>query len=134
MLVPFGGGVGQITKLGYQPVSLTAQFYGNAVHPVGTPAWTMRLQIAFLLPKLTEEQKKMMLEKSRWKSSRRRRSSRLPLAEGWTDFLVPPTVIFNNNNLLSSASVSNVPEVPEIPACPKSRLIAFLEEKKRVEF
>ncbi len=62
-VVPFGGGVGRIMKLGYQPVSLTAQFYGNAVHPVGTPAWTMRLQIAFLFPKLTAEQKKMMLEK-----------------------------------------------------------------------
>ena len=62
-VVPFGGGIGRIMKLGYQPVSLTAQFYGNAVHPVGTPAWTMRLQIAFLFPKLTEEQKKMMLEK-----------------------------------------------------------------------
>jgi hypothetical protein len=62
-VVPFGGGVGRIMKLGYQPVSLTAQFYGNAVHPAGTPAWTMRLQIAFLFPKLTEEQKKMLLEK-----------------------------------------------------------------------
>jgi hypothetical protein len=62
-VVPFGGSVGRIMKLGYQPVSLTAQFYGNAVHPVGTPAWTMRLQIAFLFPKLTEEQKKMLLEK-----------------------------------------------------------------------
>jgi hypothetical protein len=62
-VVPFGGGVGRIMKLGYQPVSLIAQFYGNAIHPVGTPAWTMRLQIAFLFPKLTAEQKKMMLEK-----------------------------------------------------------------------
>jgi hypothetical protein len=50
-------------KLGYQPVSLAAQFYGNAVHLGGTPGWMMRLQIAFLFPKLTEEQKKMMLEK-----------------------------------------------------------------------
>jgi len=33
----------------------------NSVYPVGTPAWTMRLQIAFLFPELTEE--KMMLEK-----------------------------------------------------------------------
>jgi hypothetical protein len=40
-------------KLGFQPVSLTAQFYGNAVHPVNTPSWTMRLQIAFLFPTLT---------------------------------------------------------------------------------
>lgn len=60
--VPFGGGVGRIMKLGFQPVSLTAQFYGNAVHPAGTPAWTMRLQIAFLFPKLTKEQQKMMME------------------------------------------------------------------------
>jgi hypothetical protein len=51
--VPYGGGVGRIMKLGFQPVSLTAQFYGNAVHPVNTPAWTMRLQIAFL-PQVNE--------------------------------------------------------------------------------
>jgi hypothetical protein len=62
-VVPFGGGVGRIMKIGFQPVSLTAQFYGNAVHPFGTPAWTMRLQIAFLFPKLTKEQQKLILEK-----------------------------------------------------------------------
>jgi hypothetical protein len=61
--VPFGGGVGRIMKLGNQPVSLTAQFYGNAVHPANTPAWSIRLQIAFLFPKLTNEEKKMLLEK-----------------------------------------------------------------------
>ncbi len=61
--VPFGGGVGRIMKLGFQPVSLTAQFYGNAVHPEGTPAWTMRLQIAFLFPKLSKEEQQMLLEK-----------------------------------------------------------------------
>ena len=61
--VPFGGGVGRIMKLGAQPVSLTAQFYGNAVHPEGTSSWTMRLQIAFLFPKLTKEQQEMMMEK-----------------------------------------------------------------------
>ncbi len=61
--VPFGGGVGRIMKLGNQPISLTAQFYGNAVHPEGTPAWSMRLQIAFLFPKLSKEQKEMLLKK-----------------------------------------------------------------------
>jgi hypothetical protein len=61
--VPYGGGVGRIMKLGFQPASLTAQFYGNAVHPEGTPSWTMRLQIAFLFPKLTKEQQKMMMER-----------------------------------------------------------------------
>lgn len=60
--VPYGGGIGRIMKLGFQPISLTAQFYGNAVRPSGTPSWTMRLQIAFLFPKLTKEQEKMMME------------------------------------------------------------------------
>lgn len=62
--VPYGGGIGRIMKLGFQPLSLTAQFYGIPVRPQGTPSWSMRLQIAFLFPKLTEEQKKMLLEKS----------------------------------------------------------------------
>jgi hypothetical protein len=60
--VPYGGGVGRIMKIGFQPVSLTAQFYGNAIHPEGAPTWTMRLQIAFLFPKLSKEQEKMMME------------------------------------------------------------------------
>jgi hypothetical protein len=62
-VVPFGGGVGRIMKLGFQPVSLTAQFYGNAVHPPGASPWGMRLQIAFLFPKLSKEMEQMMLEK-----------------------------------------------------------------------
>jgi hypothetical protein len=61
-LVPFGGGIGRIMKLGFQPVSLTAQFYGNGIHPPGASPWGMRLQIAFLFPKLTKEQQKMMME------------------------------------------------------------------------
>jgi len=61
-VVPFGGGVGRIMKLGFQPVNVTTQFYGNAVHPVGASPWGMRLQIAFLFPKLTREQQKMMLQ------------------------------------------------------------------------
>jgi hypothetical protein len=50
-VLPFGGGAGRIMKLGNQPVNLTAQFYGNAVHPPGGAPWSMRLQIAFLYPK-----------------------------------------------------------------------------------
>jgi hypothetical protein len=60
--VPFGGGVGRIMKLGFQPVNISGQFYGNAVYPAGTSPWTMRLQIAFLFPKFTKEQEKMMME------------------------------------------------------------------------
>jgi hypothetical protein len=60
--VPVGGGVGRIMKLGFQPVNISAAFYGNAVHPSGASTWGMRLQIAFLFPKLTKEQQKMMME------------------------------------------------------------------------
>jgi hypothetical protein len=61
-VVPVGGGIGRIMKLGFQPVNLSAQFYGNAVHPPGASPWGMRLQISFLFPKLTKEQQKMLLE------------------------------------------------------------------------
>ena len=45
--VPFGGGVGRIMKLGFQPVNITAQFYGNAVYPSGeSPLGACALQIA----------------------------------------------------------------------------------------
>ncbi|MGA2373261.1 MAG: hypothetical protein ABSG11_21585 [Candidatus Korobacteraceae bacterium] len=33
-------------KLGFQPVNISATFYGNAVYPAGTSSWSMRLQIA----------------------------------------------------------------------------------------
>jgi hypothetical protein len=49
--IPFGGGAGRIMRLGYQPVNLSASFYGNAVHPPGASNWGMRLQIALLYPK-----------------------------------------------------------------------------------
>jgi hypothetical protein len=49
--------------LGMQPVSLTAQFYGNATYPAGTSSWSMRMQLAFLYPRLSNEQEKVMLEK-----------------------------------------------------------------------
>lgn len=60
--VPFGGGIGRIMKLGFQPVNISAQFYGNAVTPAGGSPWSMRLQIAFLFPKFSKEQEKMMME------------------------------------------------------------------------
>jgi hypothetical protein len=61
--VPFGGGVGRIMKLGFQPVNITAQFYGNALHPAGVSPWGMRLQFVLLFPKLTRDQQKVLLEK-----------------------------------------------------------------------
>ena len=61
--VPFGGGVGRIMKLGFQPVNISAQFYGNAERPSGTSSWGMRLQIALLFPKLSKEEEMQMMER-----------------------------------------------------------------------
>ncbi len=58
--VPVGGGAGRIMKLGFQPVNISASFYGNAVHPVAGSSWNMRLQIAFLFPKIPPEMKAKM--------------------------------------------------------------------------
>jgi hypothetical protein len=63
-IVPFGGGVGRIMKVGFQPVNLSVQFYGNAFHPPGASPWGMKSSITFLFPKLTVEQKKELLEKA----------------------------------------------------------------------
>jgi hypothetical protein len=60
--VPVGGGVGRIMKLGFQPVNLSAEFYGNAVHPEETSPWTLRLTFALLFPKLSKEEENMLLE------------------------------------------------------------------------
>jgi len=60
--VPFGGGFGRIMKLGFQPVNLSAEFYGNAVHPSGQSTWTSRFSFTLLFPKLTPKQENMMLE------------------------------------------------------------------------
>jgi hypothetical protein len=55
-VVPMGGGVGRIMRLGAQPVNLGLQFYGNAVHPPGASPWGLRMQIAFLFPKAPKPQ------------------------------------------------------------------------------
>jgi hypothetical protein len=60
--VPIGGGVGRIMKLGFQPVNIGVQAYGNAVHVPGASSWTVRAQLALLFPKLTKEQEKMMMQ------------------------------------------------------------------------
>ena len=60
--VPFGGGVGRIMKLGFQPINWQLEFYGNAAYPQGTSSWTFRSQIAFLFPKLSPAEKKILLE------------------------------------------------------------------------
>jgi hypothetical protein len=49
--IPFGGGVGRVTRLGLQPVNMAVNLYGNAVHPSGASSWGLRMQIALLYPK-----------------------------------------------------------------------------------
>jgi hypothetical protein len=61
-VAPFGGGVGRIMRRGFQPVNLNVQFYGNAVHPPNASLWAMKANIAFLFPRLSEQQEKMLLE------------------------------------------------------------------------
>jgi hypothetical protein len=60
--VPFGGGVGRIMKLGFQPVNISAQVYANAVYPTGASPWGIRLQIAFLFPQLTPKEQMLLME------------------------------------------------------------------------
>jgi len=60
--VPFGAGVGRIMKLGFQPVNINVQAYGNAVHVPGASPWGVRATSALLFPKLTNQQQKMLLE------------------------------------------------------------------------
>ena len=49
-------------KLGFQPVNISAQVQGNAVHPPGGSSWNVQVQLAFLFPRLTKQQEKMLLE------------------------------------------------------------------------
>lgn len=50
-IVPFGGGIGKVFKLGKQPININAQGYYNAVKPEGWGAWQMRVQVQLLFPK-----------------------------------------------------------------------------------
>jgi hypothetical protein len=50
-LVPVGLGIGQVTRLGTQPVNLQAAFYYNVERPDGAPDYQVRLQFQFMFPK-----------------------------------------------------------------------------------
>ena len=50
-IVPFGGGLGKVFKIGKLPVNLNAQMYYNAVKPAGVGSWQSRIQLQFLFPK-----------------------------------------------------------------------------------
>ena len=50
-IVPFGGGIGKVFKIGKQPINVNAQGYYNAVKPDGWGSWQMRVQVQLLFPK-----------------------------------------------------------------------------------
>ncbi|MCA0932971.1 hypothetical protein LCM02_10955 [Lutimonas saemankumensis] len=50
-IVPFGGGIGKVFKLGKQPINVNAQGYYNAVKPDGWGDWQVRIQLQLLFPK-----------------------------------------------------------------------------------
>jgi hypothetical protein len=50
-VVPVGGGVGKIMRVGALPVNMYTQFFSNVEHPQGTSPWSARLQIQLLFPK-----------------------------------------------------------------------------------
>jgi hypothetical protein len=49
--VPFGIGVGKVTKIGRQPVNVSIQGYYNVEKPEFGADWQLRLQLQFLFPK-----------------------------------------------------------------------------------
>ncbi len=57
--VPLGGGIGKIIKVGGKlPLNCNLSAYSYVARPVGAPDWTLRAQVAILLPKSILEGKK----------------------------------------------------------------------------
>ena len=50
-IVPFGGGVGKVFRIGKLPINANAHVYYNAVKPDGVGEWQSRVQLQFLFPK-----------------------------------------------------------------------------------
>lgn len=50
-VVPFGGGIGKILRIAKLPFNGGVSAFYNAVKPDVGPAWTLRIQLALLLPK-----------------------------------------------------------------------------------
>jgi hypothetical protein len=50
-MVPFGGGVGKVTKFGKMPVDTKLVAYWNAEKPDFGPDWSMQFTVKFLFPK-----------------------------------------------------------------------------------
>jgi hypothetical protein len=50
-VVPYGGGIGRIMKIGAQPINVGVQAYGNGVQPPDGSTWSLRFQFTMLFPK-----------------------------------------------------------------------------------
>ena len=50
-VVPFGGGIGKILRIAKLPFNGGVSAFYNAVKPDVGPDWTLRIQLALLLPK-----------------------------------------------------------------------------------
>ena len=50
-VIPLGGGVGKITKIGKQPIALRMHFYWNVERPDNAPEALLRFTITLLFPK-----------------------------------------------------------------------------------
>ena len=50
-LVPIGGGIGRLFKIGEQPVNARIQGLYNVVRPDFAPSWQLQLQVQFIFPK-----------------------------------------------------------------------------------
>jgi hypothetical protein len=52
-IVPFGGGIGRVFKMGHQPVNIQVQNFYNAIHPktLPHPQWQFREHFSLLFPK-----------------------------------------------------------------------------------
>ena len=51
LILPFGGGIGKIFRLGKLPINGNVQAYYNAVTPDSGPKWSTRVQLQLLFPK-----------------------------------------------------------------------------------
>jgi hypothetical protein len=50
-VIPWGGGIGRVMKIGAQHVNVSVEGYANADHPPGGAPWSLRFQFVFLYPK-----------------------------------------------------------------------------------
>ena len=50
LVVPFGGGVRPIMRLGVQPGNISVQAFGNVKHPEDSATWQLRFQFQHLFP------------------------------------------------------------------------------------